>query len=331
MDSPEHQRRAIVQYFDSQARGDEHVEHAERVASERVLSTTYDVWDVHTDQGRWWVITNPTNLYSQDDFKSMDYALSFHIGVTMRVMHASHREPPGGEVERERFKTTWRKWSQAADAMDRASEPEAFQAIGMQCREALLNFIKESTTDEMVPGGSESPKKGDFIQWSDLLANHIAPGDSSARLRGYLKANAKATWELVNNLTHQSGARLLDAEMALDATAHIINAFAIAIIRKERGEPRRCPECGSYRLVPDFREGLVFHNLYATLCESCGWEEVPPIPKPEVPLSKRIGHTVPSRGTPKSGPRTKPKKAPPPATKKVASRTAKRKTPPRKK
>jgi hypothetical protein len=32
-----------------------------------------------TDEGRWWVITNLTNLYSQTHFPSLDYTLSFHI------------------------------------------------------------------------------------------------------------------------------------------------------------------------------------------------------------------------------------------------------------
>lgn len=36
------------------------------------------------DDGRWWVITNPTNLYSHYEFPSADYTLSFHIGVVAR-------------------------------------------------------------------------------------------------------------------------------------------------------------------------------------------------------------------------------------------------------
>jgi len=63
----------------------EKVVHLERVASESVLGTKYDVWDVHTDKGRWWVITEPTNLYSQTDFPSMDNVLTFHIGLMSRA------------------------------------------------------------------------------------------------------------------------------------------------------------------------------------------------------------------------------------------------------
>ena len=34
------------------------------VLAETILGHRHDVWDVHTNRDRWWVITNPTNLYS---------------------------------------------------------------------------------------------------------------------------------------------------------------------------------------------------------------------------------------------------------------------------
>jgi len=75
----------IKEYVEWQAHGGETVLHAEQVASERVFGRDYDVWDVHTDKERWWVITSPTNLYSQSLMPSLDYTLSFHIGVMARV------------------------------------------------------------------------------------------------------------------------------------------------------------------------------------------------------------------------------------------------------
>ena len=61
----EQEAQGIKDYVEWQARGEEKVLHAEKIASERVFERDYDVWDVHTDKERWWVITNPTNLYSQ--------------------------------------------------------------------------------------------------------------------------------------------------------------------------------------------------------------------------------------------------------------------------
>ena len=59
--------------------------HLEKVSAERVAGTLHDIWDVHTEQGRWWAVTNPLNLYSQDDFKSVDVVLLFHVGLAMRI------------------------------------------------------------------------------------------------------------------------------------------------------------------------------------------------------------------------------------------------------
>ncbi len=87
MPSPEHERRSVIDYWRSQSSPEEDVIHAEKVTTESLSGGhRYDIWDVHATDGRWWVITNPTNLYSQEEFPSMDYALSFHIGVSERVM-----------------------------------------------------------------------------------------------------------------------------------------------------------------------------------------------------------------------------------------------------
>ena len=79
----EHERQAIRDYVIGQAHED--VLHVERVNAERIFGREYEVWDVHTDDGRWWVITSPTNLYSQELFPSADYTLSFHVGLMARV------------------------------------------------------------------------------------------------------------------------------------------------------------------------------------------------------------------------------------------------------
>src|SRR5258705_556858 len=57
----------------------------QKVYSEAVLNTRHDVWDIHTNKDRWWVITGGTNLYSQEQFPNMDLALTFHIGLQIRI------------------------------------------------------------------------------------------------------------------------------------------------------------------------------------------------------------------------------------------------------
>src|SRR3954452_11972392 len=71
----EQEAREVKDYVEWQARGDETVPHVEKVASKRVFGRDHDVWDFHTDKERWWVVTNPTNLYSQTLMPSLDYTL----------------------------------------------------------------------------------------------------------------------------------------------------------------------------------------------------------------------------------------------------------------
>jgi hypothetical protein len=75
MRSPEYQKRAIRDYVLSQSPPETTIGHLEKVASQRILGHKHDIWDVHASDGRWWVITDPTNLYSQDQFPGMDETL----------------------------------------------------------------------------------------------------------------------------------------------------------------------------------------------------------------------------------------------------------------
>lgn len=274
MHSPEHERRAIVQYWESQSLPGEEVEHAEKVHTEALRGgQRFDVWDVHATDGRWWVITNPTNLYLQEQFPSMDYALSFHMGLGQRVLFSEKRTHETDE-QRDRVSTSFRRLEQADDALTKADEAEEFQAVGLRCRECLLAFIRETAAEDMVPEGDDAPKRGDFVQWTALLAGAIAGGTSNKRLRGYLKSVAKSTWELVGWLTHAENATRLDGEMAVEATGHLLTVYSYALVRYERGEPERCPVCSSYRLTSDYRPEVGTGGAYVTLCESCGWEDV---------------------------------------------------------
>jgi hypothetical protein len=96
----QHRERDIAQYIEGQAK-DETVKHVEKVKEEFVMGERYEVWDVTTDKGRWWVVTNPTNLYSQAHFQSLDYTLSFNIGLMMRVQSRQVRS--GSPILSKRF------------------------------------------------------------------------------------------------------------------------------------------------------------------------------------------------------------------------------------
>jgi hypothetical protein len=219
----QHEAAQIAEYVEWEAHGEEKVLHAEKVASERVFGREYDVWDVHTDKERWWVVTNPTNLYSQSLMPSLDYTLSFHVGLMARV--AARREPEGTEAEIEFLLVTNRKLVQSGEAFDAADEAEEFQAVGMRCRECLLTLVRELIDGSDLGEDEHLPKTADFMAWNERIANTIAPGGSAEYVRGYLTTTGERAWRLVNWLTHASNATRDDAELALSATSHVVNTY----------------------------------------------------------------------------------------------------------
>ena len=267
IDAQDRERQQIVDYLASQA-PDELVEHLEKIKSERVLGRWIDAWDVHTNQNRWWVITAPTNLYLQSQFPSLEIALSLHVGLMARVGERQDRTARPEQAAR--FAKAWRAWEQAGEALAEADEAEDFQAIGMRCRQSLLAFVNEAAS-LALPSVKALPKAGDFVGWSDLLADTITAGSSAERKRGYLKSIARSTWELVNWLTHAGGASQFDAHFSYVATEHALSSWSVALMRFEFGVPDRCPKCSSYKLVTYSRPDKSGDVRHFTTCDACGW------------------------------------------------------------
>ena len=61
LDATAEETAEIVGYVESQA-PDLTVEFVQKVYSETVIDHRHDVWDVHTNKDRRWVVTNPTNV-----------------------------------------------------------------------------------------------------------------------------------------------------------------------------------------------------------------------------------------------------------------------------
>lgn len=257
MRATKREKDEILIYVESQAH--EEVVHLEKAASEMVGPVRHDIWDVQCAESRWWVVTNPTNLYDQTDFKSRDVVLTFHIGLMMRLEYAQEREVPVSPGAAVLLPGSWRRWQQAFEAYDSGDEAETFQSVGVRLRECLVSFVGETRDDDLVPDGQTPPKAGDFKAWAELLANGLAAGDSATKLRSYLKKLAVETWEYVNWLTHAKNAVRMDAEIGIKAVEHVLATFTAATLRLAHAM-RRCNECGSYEVV-------------AGICRHCGWAD----------------------------------------------------------
>jgi hypothetical protein len=246
------------------------------VKSEAVWGRVHKVWDVHATDGHWWVITEPTNLYSQEHFPSLDYTLSFHIGLMARVAARESRQARAKNSEL--FPAAYRRWEQAAEAIDLAKEAEDFQAVGMKCRECLLAFARAAQKDIPPPkDGSTLPKRGDFVHWAELIAEHAAAGSQAKDLRKHLKDASNNIWQLVNWLTHTSNAIRHDAELVVAATSHLLEVFTGVLVHHQSKNPGRCPKCSSYQLESFYVPEAEQDPPYMLVCMACHWEG--PAPK----------------------------------------------------
>ena len=264
---PEHEERSIRDYVNSQSPDNDRAELVQKIGSQRIMGHVHDIYDVHTASTRWWVITDPTNLYRQTDFPKAEQALIFHLGLGIYIAERSRSEI--ADNQEEHISPAWRRFRQALGAMNAASESEDFQAVGLKCRDALISFGKQYKDADWVASVSEPPKASDFKGWANTFAERLTePG----RLRSHLKTLADKTWDLTVWLQHNSGATPIDADIVLDSTSHLLRIFDQLIRKMEFGEPERCPNCDSYRLDQDIQNDDEHKGFWeSTVCGACGW------------------------------------------------------------
>lgn len=283
------EREHVESYLRSQL-PKERLQLAQKVYSERVFAERHDIWDIHTNRSRWWVVTNPTNLYSQKQFPNMDLALTFHLGLCLRVLNGERRALPDYRVEP--LAAAFRTISEAEEALSSAEETEDYQALGVRCREALLSLAHAAQPWISLPEDQERPKKSDFRAWLEMCANSTLPGPSHQERRGLLKAAGENAWKFTNWLTHAKQSHHLDAEAAIAITTLATTMLSNALIRTIRGVPDRCPACGSQRISPE--RGVHTSEPETTyerpVCDKCGWTGSP-VPIALKPMARR--RTVP--------------------------------------
>jgi DNA-directed RNA polymerase subunit RPC12/RpoP len=238
----------ITDYMASQA-PDLTVEFAQKVYAENVLNHRHDVWDVHTNKDRWWVITNPTNLYSQEQFPNMDLAITFHVGLCLRIPRSE--KPKLADLPIEPFAECFRHLSEASAALTQAQEVSDYQAIGVRCREALLAFVHAAQVVMPWKSENEAPKRSDFKAWVEHICSVSLAGSSQKDRRQLFKTLLDSAWSFSNWLTHSKGSRWHDAEAAVSTAENTVSLCISSVIQHIRGVPDSCPACGSHRLLPE--------------------------------------------------------------------------------
>ena len=251
------EREQVLDYFAAQM-ADDPVVHLEKVAVDRVGSVQHDIWDVHCRDSRWWAISNSLNYYSQEDFTSRDVALTFHVGLMVRI--ASREDVPITEESAALLPRAWRLWEQAVESLDGGREAEDFQAVGVRLREAMVTYAGEVADPALIPEGGAAPKAADVVGWTNLVIADQAEGPSSKQLRSYATKLTRETWDYVNWLTHAKNAIAYDAHIGVAVVSHFLSMITAICLRTATGARSRCESCGSYRLV-------------AGACMRCGWHD----------------------------------------------------------
>lgn len=269
-----HSEQDIANYVEGQAR-DETVQHVEKVKQEVILGDIYEVWDVTTDKDRWWVITNLTNLYSQRHFPSLDYTLSFHIGLMMRL-----RSRPDGASSEEPtpFDEVFRRQEQAKNRHDSAVEAEDYQAVGMQLRECLISLVGALRRRVQARPDMERPQDANFVAWSALLMDELCRGNSNKELRQHLKNTAKETWQLVNWLTHDRSANKTASSIAIHSCDTVVGHFVQILERERTDRTDQCPLCKSRNIRTHFDISIEPDGDYYMTCGVCDWSSHPTMP-----------------------------------------------------
>ena len=282
---------SITEYVEWQA-PDLTVTFCQKVYSESVLSHRHDVWDVHTSKDRWWVITNPTNLYSQDMFPNMDLAVTFHMGLMLRVPRSEKPSLSEGQIEP--FAKAFEAISAAQDALGQSHKVSDYQSVGVRCRAALLSFTAIAQVTIPWTGDGDQPKKSDFKAWIDHVSAVTLAGETNKHRRQLFKTLADAAWTFVNWLTHSTSSNWHDAEAAVAASESAISLCTNAATLFIRHVPNACPQCGDHRLTPLRAENPAnAEELWERpFCVACEWMGEPvSITDDPVPIITSSGKT----------------------------------------
>ncbi len=242
---------------------------AQKVYAETIIGNRHDVWDLHADDGRWWIVTNPTNLYSQEQFPSMDLVVTFHMGLCLRIprgqnssIDTSSLMPIAGALQ---------QLEEVETSLSHADGLLGYRAVGVGCRETLISFIQSLQDADQWP--ESELKRSDVKGWSELILGIVLVGSENEKRRRLLRSSIKEAWDFSNWLTHTSSATWHDAEAAHNSVSHAVNLLTPLMIRYFRNVPDACPECGSAHISPEYGHHQDEPEIEweRPACDACSW------------------------------------------------------------
>jgi hypothetical protein len=154
------------------------------------LGTEVNVWNVKTKSEAYWIIEGeeaPMNLYTQNaNYLSADEAYSYHMGITQRL-NADYKNNFKHIIDEipldiKQLKSINRKLNMAAEKLSVDLEPEEFQAIGLICRESLVDLGKELSKRNPKIINDKGIKASDFKSIANDFISLYIPEESNSDL-----------------------------------------------------------------------------------------------------------------------------------------------------
>ncbi len=243
------------------------------------LGVEVRVWNVKTDtDGSWWVVEGdevPMNLYPQGAYYfGTDEVYSFHMGIMERMKNSEYRPEDfvkaitlNDDIAPQLF----RKLKNIANLIDSAIEIEDFQAIGVQCREILIELGNTIYIIEMA-GEDEQPQASNFKKKGEFFVQFYLRGSDNSDYRSIIKKLTESTWDYANKITHSHNATFYEASTCVTLCTSLVGVYEN--IKQKVFDPisqYKCKNCKSKKLkiIDDEsgKDGIVKTLLLQ--CEEC--------------------------------------------------------------
>lgn len=245
------------------------------------LGVKVNVWNVKTDENEnWWVVEGdeiPMNLYTQDaHYFSTDEVYSFHMGLMNRMFVKQDEYMPENFVKAisldgEIAPVLFRKLKNVATAIESATEIEDFQAIGVQCREILIELGNSIYQKEMA-GDEEQPQESNFKKKAELFISFYLSGSENKDYRNYIKKITEATWDYTCKITHTQNSTYYEVSTCITLVTSLVSLYEN--IRQKVFDPLSqymCNNCKSKKLMiinDEHDENGIVSKFYLK-CDEC--------------------------------------------------------------
>ena len=243
------------------------------------LGTDVNVWNVKTEAEAYWIVEGeeaPMNLYTQGaNYLSADEAYSYHMGITQRL-NTDYRNSFKHIIDEipldiQQLKSINRKLNMAAEKLSANLEPEEFQAIGLICRESLIDLGKELSKRNPEIIKNKDIKASDFKSIANEFINLYIPEENNSELRNYSRKIVDIAWSYNSTIVHSPNKTYPDVKIALLFTSALVSLFENLFLKFIGFDHElACSECGSKNI--EFIEGE--NEILIAVCNSCNNEEI---------------------------------------------------------